>query len=69
MAFGAGTRRCLGAVFADYQIRHVLQRIVTRTSLDVLGPQPRYGSWRMVGLWPGSTRSVLRERRGAVTVA
>jgi cytochrome P450 len=61
--FGAGGRRCLGSAYADVQLRVVLQRILQRTMLHILGSAPGHGQWRMVGLWPGSARTIMRERR------
>jgi cytochrome P450 len=35
--FGGGTRRCLGASFASFEMRVVIRRVVERTSLSTVG--------------------------------
>jgi cytochrome P450 len=37
LPFGGGHRRCIGAAFAEYQVRVALATIVTRWELDALG--------------------------------
>ena len=41
LAFSAGTRRCLGATFAPFELGIVFSRIVQRTGLVAVGPPER----------------------------
>jgi cytochrome P450 len=64
LAFGAGIRRCLGAAFAELEMRAVLRAVLARAEPELAapGPMPR-GSWRSVVMRPnGATRAVLRDR-------
>lgn len=63
LPFGGGVRRCIGASFAEFEMRLVVQRIVARTRLELVDPGPPAGRWRMIVLAPGATRAVVRERR------
>jgi cytochrome P450 len=63
LPFSAGVRRCVGAAFAELEMRLVLQRLLARTRLELVAPGvPERGRWRMIILSPGPTEAVLRER-------
>jgi cytochrome P450 len=38
--FGGGTRRCLGASFASFEMQAVIRRVLERTSLRAVGRRP-----------------------------
>ena len=62
LPFGGGTRRCLGASFASFEMRVVLARVVERTRL---GPAGRSGPRRRRGITPPTRPAFARAlRRG-----
>jgi cytochrome P450 len=64
--FGGGTRRCLGAAFAQFEMRVAIRQVIARTTLEPHGSQPERVERRGVTLVPrDGTRVVLRERREA----
>jgi cytochrome P450 len=68
--FGGGTRRCLGASFALFEMRVVIQRVIERAVLDAVGPHPERVERRGITMVPKTgTRVVLRERRPATAPA
>ncbi|HEY1595375.1 MAG TPA: cytochrome P450 [Thermoleophilaceae bacterium] len=61
--FGGGTRRCLGASFALFEMRVVIRRIIERTTLVSSDSRPEIPERRGVTTVPKTgTRVVLRER-------
>jgi cytochrome P450 len=61
--FGGGTRRCLGASFALFEMRVVIRRIIERTTLVSADSRPEIPERRGVTTVPKTgTRVVLRER-------
>jgi cytochrome P450 len=61
--FGGGTRRCLGASFAQMEMRIVLRRVLERASLRAADPQPAKAELRTITLAPkGGVRVVLDRR-------
>ena len=63
--FGGGVRRCLGAAFAQLEIRTVLQTVVARAVLRAPDQAPERIRLRHVTLVPAhDTRVVLEARRG-----
>jgi cytochrome P450 len=40
LPFGGGTRRCLGASFATFEMRVVIRRVIERTHLTAVGRRP-----------------------------
>jgi cytochrome P450 len=50
--FGGGTRRCLGASFATFEMRVVIRRVIERTSLAPLGRRPEKGVRKGVTIVP-----------------
>jgi len=51
--FGGGVRRCVGAAFAQYEMRVILRTILERTELRAPDPQPERIKLRNVTLAPG----------------
>jgi cytochrome P450 family 135 len=60
--FGAGSRRCLGAGFAELEMRAVLRAVLARATPELAEPAPLpSGTWHGPVLFPsGGTRAVLR---------
>jgi cytochrome P450 family 135 len=63
--FGGGTRRCLGASFAQMEMRIVLRRILERTSLRLTARRPDRAQFRAITLAPKHGVRVSLERRAA----
>jgi cytochrome P450 len=64
--FGGGTRRCLGASFALFEMRVVIKRVIERALLEPVGTNPERVERRGITMVPKSgTRVVMRERRPA----
>ncbi len=62
--FGGGTRRCIGAAFAQFEMRVVLSAILSRASLAPAADRPERMVRRNLTLSPsGGTPVVLIERR------
>ena len=62
--FGGGTRRCIGAAFAELEMRVVLSTILRRATLRPASDRPEKMVRRNVTLSPrGGTPAVLVERR------
>jgi cytochrome P450 len=61
--FGGGVRRCLGAAFAQLEIRTVLQTVVARTELQAPDPAPERTRLRNVTLVPRRGARVVMSRR------
>jgi len=58
--FGGGVRRCIGAAFAEYEMRIVLRTILERADLTAPDPKPERVKVRNITLAPGKgTRVVL----------
>jgi cytochrome P450 len=58
--FGGGVRRCLGAAFAEFEMRVVLQTVLARRALRPVGKRAEHATRRNVTLSP---------RRGTVLLA
>ena len=43
LPFGGGTRRCLGASFASFEMRVVIRRVLERAELEPVGAAPGEG--------------------------
>ena len=56
--FGGGVRRCVGAAFAQYEMRVILKAIVERTELRAPDPKPEKVRLRNVTLAPGKGTTV-----------
>jgi cytochrome P450 family 135 len=62
--FGGGVRRCVGAAFAQYEMRVVMKTILERTELRAPDPAPERVKLRNITLAPGKgTRVELVARR------
>jgi cytochrome P450 len=61
--FGGGVRRCIGASFAEYEMRIVLREIFERTELRAQDPRPERVRPRNITLAPGKGATVVLERR------
>jgi cytochrome P450 len=51
--FGGGVRRCIGAAFAEYEMRIVLREFVERAALSAPDPKPEKVKVRNITLAPG----------------
>ncbi|MGC1853545.1 MAG: cytochrome P450 [Solirubrobacterales bacterium] len=51
--FGGGVRRCIGAAFAEYEMRVVLRAILERAELSAPDPKPEKVKVRNITLAPG----------------
>ncbi len=60
--FGGGIRRCVGAAFAEQEMRVVLREIVTRAELRAPDPAPERGQVRHITLAPARDTVVVLER-------
>jgi cytochrome P450 len=61
--FGGGVRRCIGASFAQVEMRTVLREVLRRVRLRAPSPRPERGVVRHVTVVPGrGCRAVVTER-------
>ena len=60
--FGGGVRRCIGAAFAEYEMRIVLRAILERAELHVPDPKPEKVKVRNITLAPGKGTLVSLDR-------
>ena len=68
--FGGGIRRCLGAAFAEFEMRIVLREVLTRCELRKASPAPEKVGRRNITLSPkDGTPVVLTARRPARELA
>jgi cytochrome P450 len=59
--FGGGIRRCIGAAFAEYEMRTILREFVERAELRPVDPKPERVKVRNITLAPArGTRVVLK---------
>ena len=66
--FGGGVRRCLGAPFAQLEIRTVMQTVLAQATLRAPDPAPERIRLRHVTLVPGRDALVVMDGRRAETV-
>jgi cytochrome P450 len=59
---GGGVRRCIGAAFAEYEMRVVLREFVTRAELSVPDPRPERVKVRNITLAPAKGTRVRLDR-------
>jgi cytochrome P450 len=59
--FGGGTRRCLGASFALFELKAVLSAVLSRVTLRTSEPRPERLVRRAVTLVPGNGAEVISE--------
>jgi cytochrome P450 family 135 len=63
LPFGGGIRRCIGAAFAEYEMRTILAEIVTASTLDAAEPAAERGKVSHITLAPErGARVVLKSR-------
>jgi cytochrome P450 len=60
--FGGGVRRCIGASFAEYEMRVVLRAILERAALSAPSPAPEKVKVRNITLAPGRGTQVRLDR-------
>jgi len=63
--FGGGVRRCIGAAFAEYEMRIVLREIVARTRLRAPDPEPEKVRIRHITLAPAQGTRVVQTSAAA----
>jgi cytochrome P450 len=61
LPFGGGTRRCLGASFATFEMRATIRRMLERTRLRAVDERPEEGLRRGVTIVPRRGVRVLQE--------
>jgi cytochrome P450 family 135 len=60
--FGGGVRRCIGAAFAEYEMRIVLRELVSRAELSAPDPEPERVKVRNITLAPAKGTRVRLDR-------
>jgi cytochrome P450 len=60
--FGGGVRRCIGAAFAEYEMRIILRELVERAELSAPDPKPEKVKIRNITLAPGRGTRVRLDR-------
>src|SRR6476659_756640 len=60
--FGGGVRRCIGAAFAEYEMRIVLRAVLERAELSAPDPKPEKAKVRNITLAPGRGTVVRLDR-------
>lgn len=60
--FGGGTRRCLGASFAQTEMRIILQRVLERAALSAVDPELAKTQFRTITLAPKGGVRVRQDR-------
>jgi cytochrome P450 family 135 len=60
--FGGGIRRCVGAAFAEFEMRTILREIVSRAELRAPDPKPEKAVTRNITLTPQHGTRVVLER-------
>jgi cytochrome P450 len=60
--FGGGVRRCIGAAFAEYEMRIILREILGRAELSVPDAKPEKVKVRNITLAPGKGTMVRMDR-------
>jgi cytochrome P450 family 135 len=61
--YGGGVRRCLGAAFAEFEMRIVLREVLTRCELRKADPRPEKTGRRNITLSPRAGTPVVVESR------
>ena len=60
--FGGGIRRCIGAAFAEYEMRTILREFVERADLSAAGSKPENVKIRNITLVPAKGARVVMRR-------
>ena len=63
--FGGGVRRCIGAAFAEYEMRTILREFVERAELRPADPRPERVRVRNITLAPGKGTRVIQASAAA----
>jgi cytochrome P450 len=63
--FGGGVRRCIGAAFAEYEMRTILREFVERAELRPAGPKPERVRVRNITLAPAKGTRVIQASAAA----
>src|SRR2546423_8697078 len=63
--FGGGTRRCLGASFAMFEMRSVIRRVVERAALEPVARKPEKVLRRGITMVPKNGVQVMQTRAPA----
>ena len=58
--FGGGIRRCIGAAFAEYEMRTILREFVERADLRAVDPKPERARVRHITLAPAKGGRVVQ---------
>ena len=66
--FGGGVRRCIGASFAQFEMKAVLRAVLTSASLSTTDPAPERPTRRAITHVPARGAEVLARRRVAAAV-
>ena len=61
--FGGGVRRCLGATFAEFEMRIVLRQVLDRCELRKASPAPEQTGRRNITLSPKEGTPVILDSR------
>ena len=61
--FGGGVRRCIGAAFAEYEMRTILREFLTQADLVAVDPKPERVKIRNITLVPARGARVRMTRR------
>jgi cytochrome P450 len=61
--YGGGIRRCLGAAFAEFEMRIVLREVITRCDLRKVDPSPEKTGRRNITFSPRAGTPVVVESR------
>jgi cytochrome P450 family 135 len=61
--FGGGVRRCIGASFAQFEMRVIIRAILTRGELRAADPAPEHPRLRNITVAPAHGCRVVLERR------
>ncbi|HEX7293655.1 MAG TPA: cytochrome P450, partial [Solirubrobacterales bacterium] len=61
--FGGGVRRCIGAAFAEYEMKMILREFVERTELRPATPTPEKVRVRNITLAPAKGTKIILGRR------
>jgi cytochrome P450 len=67
LPFGGGVRRCLGASFAQMEMRIVLREVLRRVRLRAASPEDERARLRHVTVVPGDNARVIASQREAPT--
>ena len=61
--FGGGVRRCLGAAFAQFEMKKVLETLIRELDLEAVTARPERIARRAITLTPSGKATVIARRR------